>query len=612
MSSVFLTSHSGVTLADITQQLKFVDVSRAEVLAWEKLSGVITRVDDFKLWGPARDAQSGVCVALAGRVALDRRSWREAERLPFEGGLACRAILYEWLNNAEGIAPWLNGAFCVLIFDPRKRQLHVFTDRMGMHPIYTADQPDIWLCSHPDVLADGLYGVGSPPELDIDTVVEFLATGSSVQPFTYYKAIKQLEPGSHYVWNLAAPDASPAHKVYWEPGYLSLTPRGSSEQHAELLAEAFDTSIKKRTYDFLGRTGVFLSGGADSRAMLFGAEIPQAVQCMTFFDESNPELETSRLLAAAAGAPHQAWQRDFDYYGRTAKEIVRISGGIWSFMDGHYLGFLDRVQSLNLGVVLTGCYADYMFKGLAFNRRHRKLLGRNLPLKDLSPFAYEFYQPHIQLSRRWQNRVTRRLAERFEGCRQGEQPDNPLAVEERRLRPLSREPDSSGRAILWRTMPFDWVFGDNDVLNVYGCLSVEDKLNGIVFEKAVARVVGDAGAGIINNNYRTFLGVTERRRKWQFLRGVALRKFQKIVSSKQQNNGLATTGSWPNWSYYIAKSSVIASLWANPSKEEIDFFVDVLDANPWEQSLAEWGQQPLFFMRILTVRLWVEQRGFIL
>lgn len=610
MSSIFLTSNANAPSSQVVKSLKFTEDTMAERLLWNSLTGVVTRVDDLRLWGPASDNQSGVKVALGGRVAFDRALWRTAETLPFKGGLACRAILSEWLKNPGGIDAWLNGAFCAIIYDPRVHQLHVFTDRMGMFPVYLAEQGGFWLSSHPDVLADGLKEAGIPTEIDWTTIAEFLSTGSSVQPYTYYKAIRQMEAATHYIWNLNETASPPQSKSYWEPAYLHKMPKGTKESRIGDLAEAFKAAIHRRTYDFLGTTAVFLSGGADSRAMLFGVEQPQNVQCVTFFDEANAELETSRRLAEAAGARHHHWQRDFDYYGRTARDIVRISGGIWSFMDGHYLGFLDRITALNLGTVLTGCYADYMFKGLAFNGRYRTFLGKNIPLKELAPFNYEFYQPHLTLAKKWHSLVHERLDLRFTGCVSGQCPANPLAVEEKRLRPLSREPDSSGRAILWRTTPFDWAFGDNDVLKVYGQLSVEDKLNGIVFEKAVAKVVGKAGADIFNNNYRTCLGASEKRRKWQFLCGVAKRKLHRALGRHQESSGVATTGSWPDWSYYIAHSELISKLWMNPSHGEQELFLDFLGVDAWERATESWAHDPHFFIRLLTLRLWLDIRGY--
>ncbi|MCI5157711.1 MAG: hypothetical protein D3906_04585, partial [Candidatus Electrothrix sp. AUS1_2] len=74
-------------------------------------------------------------------------------------------------------------------------------------------------------------------------------------------------------------------------------------------------------------------------------------------------------------------------------------------------------------------------------------------------------------------------------------------------------------------------------------------------------------------------------------------------------NGLATSGSWPNWTYYIAHSPVIAELWSDPLPGEKALFEELLGGDPWKKTVAEWATDHMFFMRILTLRLWLAMRG---
>ncbi len=608
MSSFFIANRGAVHPDEAVRRLRFTAAAMASAASCDRLLVVTTRVDAASLWGPARDQATGVRVFVAGRFAFDESEWRRAEDLPYEGGLAARLLLDGWLKKRPSIfAPALNGAGVAIVIDPRDHTLHLFTDRLGVFPAFRRVDEMFGLCSHPDVLAD-LTAPGGEA-LDETTVAEFLATGTSVQPFTYFRRIQQLEPASHYVWSTAGGVRLRSVTSYWRPAYLESSPSCDASALADDLSAALRRAIQRRTNSRLGRTAVMLSGGADSRTALFGAIEPCAVSCFTFYDEPNQELATAQRLADAAGARHHALKRDSDYYATNAAESVRISGGMWSLIDAHWTGFLDELQRANPGVLLTGCYADYLFKGLSFNRRYRKLFGKNLPLHDPAPFNFEFYQPHVLLREPWRDRVMRRLFDRFPQNVRDRYEAHRLTIEDLRLRPLAREADASGRMILWRTLPWDPILADNEVISVYDRISPELKLNGEVFGRAVGKLIGRAGRRIPNNNYGTPVDASERARAFWFLAATLRRKVSRLTDRRRAASGLATTGSWPNWSHYVAHSPQLRALWTGPSPSERDFFTDVMGSDPWQVTLPEWAaRNPLLIMRMITARIWLQQR----
>ena len=389
MSSLYISTGNVAEATQAAAKLCFTQAAKTFVEQVGALALGVTRVDADALWSPARDARTGVFVALGGRLAFDEHEWAAAEKLPFTGGLACRIVLERFQKKPDTLAASLNGAGVVVIADPRNAELHVITDRLGVFPMYVADGDEPLLCSHPDVLADMLQARSGRVEFDALTAAEFLATGMSVQPFTYYKNIRMLEPASHYLWKLAGEKWIASHRTWWQPRYLTEPVCENEDELTTQLAEAFRRAVKRRTLARLGKPGVLLSGGADSRVCVFGAETPAAVSCYTLYDEPNEELATARRIAAAAGAQHTALQREPDYYALHADNSIRLVGGMWSLVDTHYTGMIPQLAAENLGTILTGCYADYMFKGLMFNRRHRLLFGRVLPLYDFAPFNFE-------------------------------------------------------------------------------------------------------------------------------------------------------------------------------------------------------------------------------
>lgn len=572
----------------------------------------VTRVDSMSLWGPAHDELSGITILLGGRVSFDEEDWQEAEKTPYTGGLACRRLLDVWIKRRGSFTNELNGAFLVVVIDTRERLVHIFTDRLGVYPIYQANSSVFSVCSHPDVLADDLKCKGITCDIDWTTIAECIGTASSVQPYTYYQKITQLEPATQYIREISTEVKPVECAPFWEPAYMHGTPSENTEDLAEDLATALKNAVYRRTLPRLGKAAVMLSGGADSRAVLYSAYDPSKMTCFTLFDEPNKELATAAELARVAGSLHVPLQRNLEYYGNSAEESVCISGGLWSIEDSHYHGYLESFKNQNIDAVLTGCYADYMFKGLLLNRKHRKLFGKNLPLFDLAGFDYNFYQHHTKLRDQWQVKVNERLNDRFDSKLTADYKSNCLEVENLRLRPLIREPDAMGRLVLWRTLPWDHVLSDAEVLNVYGRIHYSLKLNGAVFGKAIGKLMGKKAGKILNSNFGTPVDASEYEKTAWFLLGVLKRKANRLVSSDKNQDALATSGSWPNWLYLITNSQSIRKLWASPTPEERNLFSGILGYDLWDISIEDWAiKDHLLFSRLITIRTWLRQRNFI-
>ena len=353
----------------------------------------MVRFDAPALWDLAIDPQSGTTVVLAGRVTFDASEWSRADKLPYRGGAACRLLLDAWNRNGNHFADHINGAAVVIVFAPQTRELHVFTDRMGVFPVYRSMVGPLSLCSHPDVLADLMTSHGHAPEFDLTTMAECLATGTSVHPATFHSTILQLDAATHYVFSPAGQSEELRKQCYWRPSRAVVSNVSAADLAAELAA-ALLTAGARRTASVLGTNGLLLSGGADSRALLFSASHPELVESLTFCDAANAESVVAQRIAAVAGSRHHLLIRSPEHYAEGAIETVRITGGMFSLKDAHFQGFLPAMQGLNLGNLMTGCYTDYLLKGLAYNKTPRRLFGQQLPLDRLTAFSMEYYQPH--------------------------------------------------------------------------------------------------------------------------------------------------------------------------------------------------------------------------
>lgn len=604
--SGFLITHAASVAFEASAYLSFSPADRP--LPWPRpqLATCLVRQDDPALWGPAQTTDGQHSLLLFGRPRLTASEWEAAKALPYLGGLAARHLLHHWLNGGDqALENALNGAAIALLHSSVQQRLQLWTDRGGAVPVYRPAQGPFALCSHPDTLADWLAAQGQACSPDLDSYAEQLSTGVVSPPYSLYREIGLLPAASRLSWTLT-PDAPPQlveEATYWTPPAVdhALTAKTA----AAGIAEALRSASRRRPP---GKTVLLLSGGADSRALLFAMEDPASTACLTFCDQINPEVERAREIAAVAGSPHQILFRDPDHYAHGARETIRITAGMGCIKDAHFHGFQSQLAAQEGSSLVTGCYADYLLKGLALNRQPYRFLGRALPVDRLAAYDPDFYQPHSRLAASWQARVKQRRLQR-EGADAAQRYARDIReIEDLRVRPLTREADAMGRLYLLGSQNWDPVFADTDLLNFYGRLAPELKLNSRAFAAAVLDVVPDVARRIPNNNDGQFpLGTPKALQLaggiWQLCRDAIRRRFRPT-----QGPQLASWCSWPNFAYYIAHSPEIAALWADWDATDRDLVTDLLGFAPDSRTLADWVPHTTLFLRVLTLKLWREGR----
>jgi len=580
-------------------QLRFSSHTRAFILDEPTFGLVVTSTDDPLLWAPFKSQVDGAFVAVAGRVALDDKVWEAGESVGGNGGLAARAI-YE-LYRREGVH-WMEqigGNCAVLLYDAKQAEFQLVTDRCGVFPAFEFLSGDSLLyCSHPDVLAEA---AGERDCLDEVSMSEFVLTSTVTPPFTYYQRIRALEPGAVATVSLKE-GGLPTRKIrrYFQLNYQPDKGRDEDDL-AEELAGALRKAVRRRTLRRFGRTAVALSGGLDSRAILACIENKDLAFAFCCFDEPNRELRIAKEIARALEVPFVQWRRDFEYYGDNAEMGVRISGGMGSLANNHFLGIVERLRSEGAQNLLTGCYCDYLFKGLPLNRRAHWLTGR----EELAPFRHQFYFSHRlrptplarQARERWESRVP------LEFQAQASESDV-FEVEARRTFPLCYEGDNQQRVVPQRVSGWYLPVADRDVLHVYRKLPYHYKLNRSVFLKAVLLLCDGRVAAIPDANTGACPGASATARflstNWLALKRKAATGLRRTLSSD---------GSWPDWHHYVGHSRKLEELWKRPNDDAFGFFERVLgDGGARREMAAYQGRDVFLLVSLLTMKLWLEQR----
>jgi asparagine synthase (glutamine-hydrolysing) len=605
MSEFFISSKSNFNYAKIKSQLTWTSYTHSWAKNIENLSWVATRVDSPDIWAPAYDNNTKTFAIVLGRLAFDELDWNLAEKLPYKGGLASRLVLYYWDKKKHFGIERFNGSALIIIVEESRRKFHLWTDRLGLFPSFYFLDHRVAISSNQDVLANTLKQSAISCKFNITTMAEFLMTGTSVHPNTYWTPIRQMDAGSYYCFSSEMNKNLIDNYKYWRPSFFYNKNYISNRlELVERLENALLLSIKKRTLPRLGKVGVLLSSGADSRAALFAANKSEGITAFTLYDEINPELIGAESLAKIANCKHIKFKREKDYYFKNAEQAIKYSSGMWSIDSAHYGGVIDLIKSENIDVLLTGCYADYLLKGLAYNRKNKTLFKKNLPLYEFVNFSYQWYQPFSLINHSWRHKVEERLDRYFDEFKRSNFNSNSIA-EFLRLSPIIREADAIGRHTLRCTLPHDFFISDNEILEIFGSMSPDQKINGIPFGMAVERITGKAARSVLNNNYSARVGAQEFERIFDFILASIKRKIKSTYNNK---NSISSFGSWPHFPNEIKKSETLKSWDTSQDKSIKELIISIIGEEKFSWTLNDWAERDSFLlMRYFTASSWLSQ-----
>jgi asparagine synthase (glutamine-hydrolysing) len=577
--------------------LRFADDTRAVVIVRPGFGLVITQTGDAALWAPYC-ASNGSMVAVAGRVAFDEEQWEAGRRIEGCGGLAAKVLFNRvHTHGIEGLEQ-VNGNCAVIAYEAPTQRVHLVSDVCGMLPVFHIETTHGQVYgSHPDVVASA---ASETHRLDETSLAEFILSGTVTPPYSYYAHVRAAESGTIFTVDVSADrSASLAKRRHFTLEYRA-DPNAREDELAEELGSALRRAVRRRTLPRLGRSAIALSGGLDSRVILASAINAPDSLAFTCFDQANRELRTAESIAHSLAAPFLRLQREPEYYANNAASGVRISGGMGSLANNHFLGAIPRLKSDGANNLLTGCYCDYLFKGLPLNRRVHWLTGR----ERIAAFRHQFYFDHFEastpLAARAQERWESRVAPKW---RSQETPEAVFHVEAARTFPLFYEGDNQQRVVPQRVTGWCPPFLDRDLIDVYCRMPSELKLNRAIFRRVVlglpptVRAIPDANTGAPADASLAVQSVRRHQVRVQRLLG----RLRGSTSSDE---------SWLNWPSYVAHSPVLDGLWKRPrNPDALDLFRRVLGvARVDEAGERLKREEPFLFISLLTLKLWLDVR----
>lgn len=185
------------------------------------------------------------------------RSALEGRGHTFRSNTDTEVVLHLYADEGPAMLERLNGMFALGIWDGEKRTLFLARDRLGVKPLYYAQQSGALVFASE---AKALFAAGIAPDFDHEIWEELLCFGYVAGERTPFVGVKRLLPGHYLLWR----DGHVEVRRWW---HLAERARGLRENlppdPLRWFEETFDDAVASHRISDVP-VGVLLSGGLDS------------------------------------------------------------------------------------------------------------------------------------------------------------------------------------------------------------------------------------------------------------------------------------------------------------------------------------------------------------
>ncbi|MBO6702625.1 MAG: asparagine synthase (glutamine-hydrolyzing) [Pseudomonadales bacterium] len=286
-------------------------------------------------------------------------------------------VLRLYLLFGVDMLPMLDGMFSLLIWDARRDQLIAARDGYGVKPLYYLDNGWAFAASS-EVRA--LESTGIELTLDPAGLVGFSIFGHVPEPFTSYREVRSLPPGTYItVGSLGASEPVEFADISSDLRRLDARDIAASEN----LREALLNSVRDHLVSDVP-VSLFLSSGLDSAALLWAVKQLNRTEQLTALTLRFEEYENSLVDEAVIA-------------GKIAEQSgVRHVPVTWSKAD-----FLNHLPAMIAAMDMPTCdglntwmisriAADHGFKVALSGIGGDELLGGYPAFRDVPRWKYQF------------------------------------------------------------------------------------------------------------------------------------------------------------------------------------------------------------------------------
>ncbi|MCH2340092.1 MAG: asparagine synthase (glutamine-hydrolyzing) [Pseudomonas sp.] len=257
------------------------------------------------------------------------------------------------------------GMFALAVMDRKLNKIYLARDRFGEKPLYYGLMQGSFIFAS-DLKALKIYP-GVDFSIDRVSLARYLQYGNVPAPYSIYKNVFKVEPGSVLCVDAVSLAVDTQH--YWstQDCFSSSTPRNTSaDQYVDKLESVLSESVGSQMISDVS-LGAFLSGGIDSTTVVALMQKHSTTKVKTFsigFDDPQyNEAEHARLVAKHLGTDHH----DLYVSGRMALDVVPLLPAIYDepFSDASQIPtyLVSSLAKKHVTVALTGDGGDELFGG---------------------------------------------------------------------------------------------------------------------------------------------------------------------------------------------------------------------------------------------------------
>jgi Asparagine synthase (glutamine-hydrolyzing) len=253
----------------------------------------------------------------------------------------------------------IDGVYSAVIYDRPGKKLSLITDRYGLQHLYWVKTKDhfAWATEYKAFLAMPEF----KPKVDKNSLNSFLEYGYFIEDKTCFENVSLIPPAT--ILTLDLTNGKTSSTKYWSWGDIKKLQGTINEKEIEKeWGRLFTVAVERRCKPY-EKTGVTLSGGLDSRAIL--AAMPsrgQKINAITFGNKGCDDIRIAGRAAKVKGAIHSIYELDNSGWLSANLAAVWCTDGEMCFLDTNANEFLTRFSE-KMSICLNGIAGDSIHGG---------------------------------------------------------------------------------------------------------------------------------------------------------------------------------------------------------------------------------------------------------
>ncbi|MDA9409920.1 asparagine synthase (glutamine-hydrolyzing) [Bradyrhizobium sp. CCBAU 45384] len=273
-------------------------------------------------------------------------------------------ILEAWRAWGAECLPRFRGMFAFALHDDATRTVVLARDQFGKKPLFvaerqTASEPVLVFGSEISAL---LAHPAVHSELDVDTLYQYLCWRYAPGPFTFFRGIHKLQPGSYLMWHGGVIRT----QRYWTAPEETAQHRTPPTDPVAAFLDVFDEAVKMRMRADVP-LGAFLSSGLDSAAIVATMAHLGAAKVRTFSigfqNDPGSELPAAAETAREIGTAHTSLELAANDLIELLPMLTRHRGAPIAEPADLPIYMLSAEAAKHVKVILSGEGSDEMFAG---------------------------------------------------------------------------------------------------------------------------------------------------------------------------------------------------------------------------------------------------------